>query len=83
MTLDEILQGIKEAVVGQATQPNGPDLEDTISIVGECTDPLLARVLEVKGQLVIRIKAMPVMKPDEGAARFIREAREAAMRDER
>ncbi len=59
LTVDNIAQGIAELIRAEAWQEGGPSLGKELLVTGlvRCDD--LRRVLEVKGELVIRIKGIP------------------------
>src|ERR1019366_10828147 len=59
LTVENIGEGIKEFIRYQAQLPDGPDLGSEVLVVGLVKDDALRRVLEVKGEIVIRIKGVP------------------------
>lgn len=60
-TLDKLLARLREYLVMQATQPNGPSLDRALVVVADfSTCPVLGPVLEVKGELQIVLRSVPV-----------------------
>lgn len=59
LTVENIGEGIKEFIRYQANLPNGPDLGSDVIVMGLVRDEDLRKVLEVKGEIVIRIKGVP------------------------
>lgn len=60
--LDKLLAGVREYLVSQVTQPNGPSLDKTLVVVADFSAcPILGPVLEVKGEFQLVVRHVPVL----------------------
>jgi hypothetical protein len=59
LTVDKLGEAIKQLIRHEANQDGGPSLDREVLVSGLIRDADLKRVLDVKGELVIRIKAVP------------------------
>ncbi len=80
--LDRIFALLKDELIRQFTQPGGPNLDATMEMHVTCDDdPVLKRVLEVKGgSLGIRINLIPTLTPEQVEQQKIIEEEMARMR---
>jgi hypothetical protein len=60
-TIEQLFDGIKQALAAEAQQPGGPTLTQELVVYADFSKcPVLGKLLEVKGELRVVVRHVPV-----------------------